>query len=434
MNGEAKGPWMEPQVPLAHALDLAPLGQGPRPRQAQQNKSTQISGGAETADALCQARLQRRRLWRIRARLKKRWHRVWAAERKIYQKRCDELAHAQSLLQKESQRLEQLRIALDREHLRFNGQKELSQRKLEAVRNEVLHQEQRLTEERRSLEERARELDQKERTLTETKRRETESVQRLAMEANGLEQRVRNLRSQLIKDEQELAKSKTRWSQSPCVPASVALSASPAWEADLQEYLHLLDQVACCLADERLRLFAQAEQMARVRNDWEKEQTSSVRELETRLQTLHESERSLENRLLVLRQQQSESFQTRQLLESWRARLTLRAANWKGERERLLAQVQSLESRAGRLQGILADLPPDWKDRYQQEDREIIQMHGNASAEAAYAQLRQELECLREQCTAYEQQVADLSAEIERLGNLLLEADDSETSPVAKAA
>jgi len=289
-------------------------------------------------------------------------------------------------------------------------------------------------EERRSLEEHSRALDQKERTLTETKRRETESLQRLSMEATGLEQRVRNLRSQLIKDEQELAKSKTRWSQSPCVPASVALSAPPTWEADLREYLHLLDQLACCLADERLRLFGQTEQLAVTRNNWQKKHESDLQKLEARFQTLTKGELSLENRLLDLRQQQSETFQTRQSLESWQARLTLQAANWKGERERLLAQIQSLESRVGRLQEILADLPPDWKDRYQQEDREIIQMHGNASAEAAYAQLRQELECLRRQCTAYEQQVADLSAEVERLANLLMEANDFDFRLVAKAA
>jgi DNA repair exonuclease SbcCD ATPase subunit len=370
----------------------------------------------------------------MRARLKKRWHRAWAAERKTYQRRCDELAHAQSLLQKESQRLEQRRIALDQERLRFNGQKELSQRKLEAVRNEILHQEQRLTEERRSLEERAREVDQKERTLTETKRRETESFQRLSMEANGLEQRVRNLRSQLINDEQELAKSKAHLSQSLSVPVSREIAASPAWEADLQEYLHLLDRLACSLADERLRLLGQTEQLARARNDWEKEQASSVRELETRFQTLHESERSLENRLLVLRLQQSETLQARQSLERWQSRLTLEAANWKGERERLFAQIQSLEARAGRFKGILADLPPDWKDRYRQEDTNIIQMHRDASAEANYAQLRQELECLRGQCTAYEQQVAELNAEVERLANLLMQANDADFGPVAKAA
>jgi chromosome segregation ATPase len=425
---------MEPQGPRALALDLAPLGQGPGQRQAQQNKSTQISGEAETADALCQARLQRRRLWQMRARLKKRWHRAWAAERKTYQRRCDELAHAQSLLQKESQRLQQLQNILDQERLRFNGQKELSQRQLDAARNEVLHQEQRLTEERRSLEERARALDQKERTLTETKRRETESLQHLTMEANGLEQRIQNLRSQLIAHEQEVAKSKAHLSQSPSVPVSSEIVAPPAWEADLQEYLHVLDRLACCLADERLRLFGQAEQLARARNNWEKEHASGVRELETRFQTLHESERTLENRFLVLRQRQSETLQARQSLERWLARLTLEAANWKGERERLLAQVQSLESRASRLQEVLADLPPDWKDRYQQDDREIIQMHRNASAEAAYAQLRQELECLRRQCTAYEQQVADLNAEVERLGNLLMEGNDSDSVPVAKAA
>jgi hypothetical protein len=61
-------------------------------------------------------------------------------------------------------------------------------------------------------------------------------------------------------------------------------------------------------------------------------------------------------------------------------------------------------------------------------------MHRNASAEAAYAQLRQELECLHGQRAAYEQQVAVLNAEVERLANLLMEANDSDLSLVAKAA
>jgi chromosome segregation ATPase len=203
-------------------------------------------------------------------------------------------------------------------------------------------------------------------------------------------------------------------------------------EGGLQEYLHLLERLDCRLADERLRLFEQAELLAKIQDNFEKEHAARVQELESRFQALTEKEDWLENRVSILRQQQSEALQARLSFESRQARLTLQATNWIGERERLLAQIQSLQHRADRLQAILADLPGNGKD--QGEESRIIHEHREAFAEAKYAGLRQELECLRGQGAAYEQQVVDLNAEVERLVNFLLEGNESDSLPVAKAA
>src|SRR6516165_4823739 len=152
-------------------------------------------------------------------------------------------------------------------------------------------------------------------------------------------------------------------------------------EGGLQEYLHLLERLDCRLADERLRLFEQAELLAKIQDSFEKEHASRVQELESRFQALTEKEDWLEDRVSILRQQQAEALQARLSFESRQARLTLQATSWIGERERLLAQIQSLEDRADRLQTILADLPPHWKDAYQGEQGQIIQKHREALAE-----------------------------------------------------
>jgi chromosome segregation ATPase len=203
-------------------------------------------------------------------------------------------------------------------------------------------------------------------------------------------------------------------------------------EEELQEYLHLLDRLDCRLADERLRLFEQAELLSRIQDNFEKEQAARLQELQSRFQALTEKEDWLENRASILRQQQSEALQARLSFESRQARLTLQATNWIGERERLLTQIQSLENQLDRLQAILTDLPTDGKD--QAEEGGIVEKHREALAEANYAKLRQELECLRGQSAAYERQMADLNAEVERLVNLLLEGNESDSLPVAKAA
>jgi hypothetical protein len=198
--------------------------------------------------------------------------------------------------------------------------------------------------------------------------------------------------------------------------------------------LYLVDELACSLADERLHLIQQVEQLALARNQWEKEHAAGVQELQVRFHQLEEAEQTLEDRMLVWRKQQSEVLQSRQSLESWQARLTIQAVNWKAERERLLAQIHSLEARATRLSEVLNDLPPHWNDPHRPADSGTVQTHQSALAEAEYARLRQELESQRGQCAAYQEQVAELNAEVERLAGLMLEESESIQLPIAKAA
>jgi predicted nucleic acid-binding Zn-ribbon protein len=205
-------------------------------------------------------------------------------------------------------------------------------------------------------------------------------------------------------------------------------------EETLQEYLRLLDTLAFRLADERLHLTEQCERLAAAQVQWEKKRSAQMRELEDRSRHIGNQERVIEKRLAELHQQQIEGYQKRQTLEGWQARLTVQSAAWKGERERLLAQLHALEAKADRLSAILDDLPSDWKERHRQGDNPTVEKHREARAEAEYVRLRQELQSLRSQNAAYENQLAELSAEVERLAGFLLEEEPRIELPRAKAA
>jgi chromosome segregation ATPase len=207
-----------------------------------------------------------------------------------------------------------------------------------------------------------------------------------------------------------------------------------ALEEDLGEYLSTLDAFAYRLIDEQLRVVDQCQRLAAARVQWEKEHHARVKELEGRNLQLRKDERALEERAVKLRQHQAETSQTRQFLETWHARMTLETASWKAERERLLSQLHSLETRADRLSAILGELPADWQDRLRQGDSITIEKHRQAQAEAEYARLRQELQSLHDQHAAYEQQIADLNALVERLAVLLMEENNVPSFPAARAA
>jgi hypothetical protein len=202
----------------------------------------------------------------------------------------------------------------------------------------------------------------------------------------------------------------------------------------LQEYLKLLDSLACRLADERLRLSEQTERLAAARVQWEKEHDARVKELEGHNLRLQKQEHDLERRSIALRQHQTEIHQTRQSLEAWQARLSIETTSWKAERECLLAQLHSLETRVDRLNAVLGELPPDWQKRVQQGDSIAIEKHRQAKADTECAGLRQELQCLQGQRTADQQQIKELTALTERLAGILIDEDATSSWAAAKAA
>jgi chromosome segregation ATPase len=207
-----------------------------------------------------------------------------------------------------------------------------------------------------------------------------------------------------------------------------------ALEQDLCLYLSTLDSLAYRLIDEQLRLVKQCQQLAEARAQWEKEHHARAKDLESRNLQLRKDERALEERMEKFRQRDLETNQTRQSLETWQARITLETVSWKAERERLLAQIHSLEIQADRLSAILGELPADWQGRLSQGDSAVIQKHRQAQAEAEYARLRQELRSLQDQRASYERQVADLTALVDRLAALLIEDESTPSLPAARAA
>jgi hypothetical protein len=215
---------------------------------------------------------------------------------------------------------------------------------------------------------------------------------------------------------------------------SPAGSWTVALEQDLREYLSTLDALAYRLIDEQLRVAEQCQRLAAARVQWEKEHHARVKELEGRNLQLRKDERALEDRASKIRHIQLETNQGRHFLETWQARIKLETACWKAERERLLAQLHALQTRADRLSAILGELPADWQARLHQGDPTTIEKHRQAQAEAEYARLRQELQCLQGQRAAYEQQITDLNALVERLAGLLMEEDSASSLPAARAA
>jgi DNA repair exonuclease SbcCD ATPase subunit len=222
------------------------------------------------------------------------------------------------------------------------------------------------------------------------------------------------------------------------IPSNMLSSPAGSWtialEEDLREYLRTLDAFAFRLIDEQLRVVAQCQRLAATRVQWEKEQHARVKELEGRNLQLRKDERALEERTAKVRLHQVETNQTRQFLDTWHARMKLETASWKAERERLLSQLHSLETRAERLSAILGELPANWQNRLRQGDSTTIEKHRQAQAEAEYARLRQELQSLHDQRASYEQQIADLTALVERLAVLLMEENHTPSLTAARAA
>ena len=359
------------------------------------------------------------------------------------QQRQQELISARLALDKEIEKFRQQRADWNQERLRLNGEMELSRRRLQAQRAQFSTDQHQWEEDRRLLQKRESALAENERQLAEKRRQADETVQRLKSEAEGLENRIRNLRGKLAGQEQESHHARPDPINSlPIVafPASadkIRFSSEPLMgngEEALQEYLKLLDSLACRLADERLRLTEQSECLAAARVQWDKEHEARVKDLEGHNLRLRKHERALEERSMALQQHRLEIHQTRQSLEAWQARLAVESASGKSERERLLTRLHSLEARANRLTAILGELPPDWKDGVRHGDSITIEKHRQAQTQGEYARLQQELQTLQGQHAADQQQIKELTALVERLARLLMEEATPSSLPVAKAA
>lgn len=367
----------------------------------------------EVSDGDKQLQADRQRLLHLRKRLKRRWHRQWAAERAAMRQREAALDRIWKDCAQEQARLQTEHAAMRQARLRFNSDVELGRRQIQDAWNQLhlaqrewgarrSHEHTQLTERKRALAVYEADLVEANEQLTDQQLDWEERRQDLEKEAVGLEHRVRNYRFKVIELQQEVARLETALRQRPETPANAALPTSPPAAAnaltqheptqsagvpitlaptevptaailrdevdrELRECVAALETLTSELADQRLYLTEQCQRLHDARQHWVADHASAVGELETAAQRLVIREHALETVEFRLRQQGTELLHVRQHLEGWQARMAAREAAWEGERERLLADLQTREQLVERRLQAVTVLHQRWSKRRRQE-------------------------------------------------------------------
>src|SRR5262249_32718124 len=142
-------------------------------------------GRRELADSQREVDVQRRRVFNLRRRLKCRFHRHWAAERKAIRLREAEVANQRRALNEESERLRREKAALIQACMKHNGDQELSRRRWQAAWKELRQEQVQLLQRTNALQQRETILERHEREQAEERRHWEEARLRLRQEAQG---------------------------------------------------------------------------------------------------------------------------------------------------------------------------------------------------------------------------------------------------------
>jgi hypothetical protein len=185
--------------------------------------------------------------------------------------------------------------------------------------------------------------------------------------------------------------------EAPPPPAPAPAEATTA-DADWQEHLVSLEALAGDLADQRLQLAEQWEQLARARDRWQEEHGTQAGELKFLAARLHEQgqaflrrEEELDAGARELRQRFDELLHQRHQLVGWQARLRTREVSWEAERDRQLAELRTREELAERMLAALVELRQRWAKRRRRE-LDVLQQERDAGEK-----VRQEYVALREE-------------------------------------
>jgi chromosome segregation ATPase len=398
----------------------------------------------ELADGQRQVQTDRQRTLDLRQRLKRRWHRHWAAERTTIRQKEQELHELRTRLGKETERLAEEKASLGHTRQRFHGDEELGRRQLQSDWDNLRREQQqwtaRRTQEQIALQERAQALDRRESALTEAQRQLASQRQQweetrldLDKEAEGLENRIQNGRRKLQEQEQEALRLQAtvcdlqnrRETLAEAPSQTVAVSARAActlplpisqlafMQADLKRrelevaaaraHLHhrfqALERLVGELADQRLQLAEQCARLMDARQRWQEERDAATTELAALGERMQERELALQGREQALansegslRQRHAELTQARLHLEGRQACLTQQRTAWEAERAQLLAVLQPRERLVEQQLAGLVRLRQRWQD---QRRRQTDWLRGKY---AAWEELRQELAALRVEC------------------------------------
>jgi hypothetical protein len=351
----------------------------------------------EADEAREQADAERQRLAALRRRYHRRWHQRFDQERERLERlrrQLDARRRAADLADVRLARDQQALAAAQRIGL---GERELGRRQLADGWKELRASQRRWLQERareraalsttaRRLEDRAAALAWAGRALDERRRHDRSHRALLEQEADGLENRVRNLRRKL-----------------PAPPATIEPAPVPASRMNpvasaaggAEWMLGWLERQADTLADERLLLVEHLARLVHACHGWRTDQQAvvahleaSARELERRESTLGDRERTIELRSMELGRQEQSALHSHHQLEAMKAQVRLERAARDGERARLLARVHGREVQLDARSALLTEWRRRWGLRRRHErDRLQAELLGLQAVRGQYAQL-----------------------------------------------
>jgi hypothetical protein len=234
------------------------------------------------ADAQQNARLQRRRLWRLRGRLRKRLHKHWLTcqrekneQLRALEKERQGLDHDRNCVRSEREILGQMRK-------RLSGEAELSRRQIEdawrSYRQELQRQNALRASEREEIENARRDLSEREQQLAAETCRWELRRERLQREVLGLETRIQNARLRLL-EHSGPASEVQRSTSKPAIP--VGHSEAAQEPADAGHHLLTLGQMTGDITDQRAHLVEQWQRLLQAQSAFEEERQQSLNDLET---------------------------------------------------------------------------------------------------------------------------------------------------------
>src|SRR5262249_43533172 len=145
-----------------------------------------------------QLQAERHRLASLRHKLKRRWHRHWAAERMAMRRRETAVAAARQQLQAKMQEVEKTEAHVAQRRIRFNTEAELGRRHLRADRDHLRQRRDELHQLARTLSRREKVVVELEQELAEQQRRLEAARADQDQEVIGLESRIENYRGKLL--------------------------------------------------------------------------------------------------------------------------------------------------------------------------------------------------------------------------------------------
>jgi chromosome segregation ATPase len=376
----------------------------------------------EIAEGQQQVRIERRRLFKLRQRLKRRWHRYWAAERAAMDNR-------EAALGAQWQQLDQEKEVFNQIRLRANGEMEVSRRRLQEqwrrFRQQWEQWQQQSLQVRQELEERAKTLGQSEAARL-----------RLEQEAEGLVTRIHHLRCQLLDPDNNQESAKPLTSTTPIEESSKEKQLKlPVFQE--MKFLPRLDTLAGELADQRLQLIEHWQRVVQIQAQWQQERLRVKSELGDILDQFQVRERSLEINRERCRQIQEETLKLRRQLDGRQALLVSQTAAWVNERDRQQAELELKNEQWDRQIASITHLRQVWRQRHgravawlreivEMEEKERVEftllrsqwLHRSATLEAEWQELAQRSLALEQYRQKYLAKTNDSAVAEKRLGQL----------------